>query len=111
MQHATEETARQFPRIALPNGMRVSWRGADPKVPARVKTLSMGGLFISVGELPPLGTKLKLTFEVPGGTVHADAIVREIVPCEGIGVEFTQMKSRDKLLLEKLLTRLLRQDC
>ena len=62
-------------------------------------------------ELPPLGTKLKLTFDVPGGTVHAEAIVREIVASEGIGVEFTKMQSRDELLLENLLNRLLREDC
>ena len=91
--------------------MRVVWQGADFDVSARVKTLSIAGLFISaVSEPPPVGTKLRLTFEVPGGTVHAEAIVREIVPSEGIGVEFTQMGLQDKVLLQKLLNRLLRQD-
>jgi hypothetical protein len=30
-------------------------------------------------------------FEVPGGSVQADGIVRSVVPAEGMGVEFTRM--------------------
>jgi hypothetical protein len=113
LQSATEESTRQtrrFPRISLPNGMRVSWHGADLELHVRVKTLGMGGLFISVSEPPTVGTKLSLAFEVPGGSVRAEAIVRDIVASEGIGVEFTQMEARDKLLLQRLLNRLLRCD-
>jgi hypothetical protein len=40
--------------------------------------------------------------------VHAEAIVRNIVPCDGMGVEFTKLGLKDRLLLEKLLKRLLR---
>jgi hypothetical protein len=111
--HATEQTARQtrrFPRISLPNGMRVVWHGADLELSARVKTLSMGGLFISASDPPSLGTKLRLAFDVPGGNVRAEAIVRQIVPHEGFGVEFTRMDLRDKLLLQRLMNRLLRTD-
>jgi hypothetical protein len=68
----------------------------------------MGGLFISVHNPPPVGTKLRLSFEVPGGNVHAEAIVRNIVSGEGMGVEFTRLGLKDRLLLEKLLKRLLR---
>jgi hypothetical protein len=90
--------------------MRVSWHGADLELHACVKTLGMGGLFISVSEPRAVGTKLRLAFEVPGGSVRAEAIVRDIVASEGIGVEFTQMEGRDKLLLQRLLNRLLRCD-
>jgi len=68
----------------------------------------MGGLFISVLDPPPVGTKLRLSFEVPGGNVHAEAIVRNIVRGEGMGVEFTKLGLKDQVLLEKLLKRLLR---
>ena len=84
MQCATEESTRQtrrFPRITLPNGMRVSWHGADLELHVRVKTLGMGGLFISVSEPPAVGTKLRLAFEVPGGSVRAEAIVRDTPFC------------------------------
>jgi hypothetical protein len=99
---------RRYPRISLPKGMRVAWHGGDLQFSSRVRTLSMGGLFISVPNPPPVGTKLRLTFEVPGGNVQAEAIVRNIVPGEGMGVEFTRLGLKDRVLLEKLLKRLLR---
>ncbi len=68
----------------------------------------MGGVFISAPDPPPVGTKLRLAFEVPGGNVHAEAIVRNIVPGEGMGVEFSRLELKDRILLEKLLKRLLR---
>ena len=54
------------------------------------------------------GTSLKLVFEVPGGLVFADAVVRNMVPGEGMGVEFTKITTQDRALLERLLERLLR---
>ena len=51
---------------------------------------------------------LTLVFEVPGGMVLAEAVVRNIVPGEGMGVESTKMNPQNRALLEGLLTRLLR---
>ena len=107
----TEEsgrTTRRYPRVSLAKGMPVSWHGADLQFFSHVKTLSMGGLFITAPNPPPVGTKLRLAFEVPGGNVRADAIVRNISPAEGFGVEFTRMAIGDKILLKKLMQRLLR---
>jgi hypothetical protein len=99
---------RQYPRISLPNGMFVAWHGGDLQLFSRVHTIGMGGLFVSTPNPPPLGTKLMLAFEVPGGNVRAEAIVRNVVPGQGMGVEFTRMDLKDKILLQKLLKRLLR---
>ena len=85
----------------------MSWYGGDLQLFSRVKTLGMGGLFISAIDPPPVGTKIRLAFEVPGGSVKADAIVRDIIPGEGLGVEFTRMDLGGKLLLQKLMNRLL----
>ena len=113
MPHIAKEPrqTRRCPRISLPKGMNVSWHGADCDLQlfSRVQTLGMGGLFISTPNPPPVGTKLRLAFEVPSGKVRAEAIVRNSVP-DGIGVEFTRMDLGDKLLLQKLLKRLLRCD-
>jgi len=106
-----EEVVRQNRRyslISLPKGMRVVWHGGDLQLFSRVRTLGMGGLFISVPDPPPVGTKLRLSFEVPGGNVHAEAIVRNIVRGDAMGVEFTKLGLKDRVLLEKLLKRLLR---
>ena len=99
---------RQCPLISLPKGMRVAWHGGDLQLFSRVRTLGMGGLFISVSDPPPVGTKLRLSFEVPGGNVQAEAIVRNIVAGEGMGVEFKKLRLKDRILLENLLKRLLR---
>ncbi|HTF23430.1 MAG TPA: PilZ domain-containing protein [Candidatus Limnocylindria bacterium] len=99
---------RKYRRISLPKGMRVAWHGGDLQLFSRVRTLGMGGLFISVPDPPPVGTKLRLSFEVPGGNVQAEAVVRNIVPGEGMGAEFTRLGLKDRILLENLLKRLLR---
>jgi hypothetical protein len=104
---------RRYPRISLPNGMLVSWHGGqdgDLQLFSRVQTLSMGGLFITAPNPPTVGTKLRLAFEVPGGSVRAEAVVRNTVPGQGVGVEFTRMDLKDKLLLQRLMNRLLRAD-
>lgn len=88
--------------------MPVSWHGGDLQLFSRVKTLGMGGLFISAIDPPPVGTKIRLAFEVPGGNVQADGVVRDIIPGEGLGVEFTRMDLGGKLLLQRLMNRLLR---
>jgi hypothetical protein len=103
---------RRYPRISLPKGMNVSWHGGhcDLQLFSRVQTLGMGGLSISTPNPPPVGTKLRLVFEVPGGSVRAEAIVRDIVSGDGIGAEFTRMDLGGRLLLRKLVNRLLRCD-
>ena len=88
--------------------MFVAWYGGGEQQVSRVKTLGMGGLFLSGSNAPPVGTSLRLAFEVPGGSVQAEGIVRNTVPGEGMGVEFTRMGPRDQILLERLLRRLLR---
>lgn len=99
--------ARRHARINLPNGMVVTWYGGGDQQESRVKTLSLGGLFLA-GRAKPVGTQLKLIFQVPDGMVFADAIVRNNVPGEGMGVEFTKINPQDRALLERLLERLLR---
>ena len=99
---------RQHPRITLPKGMWVAWYGGAEHQISRVGTLGMGGIFICVAAPPPVGTSLKLAFEVPGGEVQAEGIVRNIVPGEGMGVQFTRLGVKDRLLLQRLLKRLLR---
>jgi len=86
--------------------MDVTWYGAGDQQVSRVKAIGMGGLFLC-GRVKPVGTSLKLVFQVPGGMVFADAVVRSIVP-EGMGVEFTRISPSDQILLAQLLGRLLR---
>jgi hypothetical protein len=98
---------RRHERILLPNGMSVAWYGGGDQQVSRVKTLGMGGVFLSGSRVRPVGTSLTLVFQVPGGIVQAEAVVRSVSPGVGMGVEFTKMNPRDRDLLERLLRRLL----
>jgi hypothetical protein len=108
MPKETPSGTRRHQRIALPQGMSVQWYGGGQQQVSRVKTLGMGGLFLCGSNTPRVGTDLTLVFEVPGGMILAEAVVRNIVPGEGMGVEFTKMNLQSRVLLEGLLTRLLR---
>jgi hypothetical protein len=98
---------RRHQRISLPNGMSVAWYGGGDQQVSRVKTLGEGGVFLSGSRVKPVGTSLRLVFQVPGGIVQAEAIVRSISPGEGMGVEFTEIDPQGRVLLERLLSRLL----
>jgi PilZ domain len=107
---ATETASgkRRHQRISLPKGMSVAWYGAGQQRDSRVKTLGMGGVFLAGPYVAPVGTILRLVFEVPGGIVQAEGVVRNLVPGEGMGVEFTKLNTHNRILLERLLKRLLR---
>ena len=98
---------RRYPRASLPNGMSVAWLGSDLQFFSRGRTIGMGGLLIATPNPAPVGTKLQLTFEVPGGNVLPEAIVRNVAPGQGTGVEFTRMEPNERALLENLMDRLL----
>jgi hypothetical protein len=107
MAKETYSEMRRYQRISLPKGMTVAWYGGGQQQACRVKTLGMGGLFLSGSTTPPIGKDLKLLFQVPGGMVQADAVVRNIAPGEGMGVEFIKINPQDRVLLERLVSRLL----
>jgi hypothetical protein len=108
MTKETPRATRRHERISLPQGMSVAWYGGGQQQVSRVKTLSIGGVFLCGAITLRVGSDLTVVFEVPGGMVLAEAVVRNTVPGEGMGVEFTKMNPESQALLERLLTRLLR---
>jgi hypothetical protein len=103
----THRGVRRYERISLPKGMTVAWYGGGQQQVSRVKTLGMGGVFLCGSNTMRVGTNLTLVFEVPGGMVLAEAVVQNIEPGEGMGVEFVNMNPQSRVLLEGLLRRLL----
>src|SRR5258708_21045153 len=106
MHDMTEKASRQerrYRRISLPKGMFVAWHGGDLQLFSRVRTIAMGGLLIAAPNPPPVGTTLRLAFEGPAGNVRAEAILRRIVPGEGMGVEVTKIDLNDLALLQRSL--------
>jgi hypothetical protein len=107
MSAASGEKKRRYPRITLPKGMWVAWHDGGRRWASRVQTLGMGGLFINIPDPPVVGTVVKLLFEVPSGEVRAQAVVRNVKPGQGMGVEFRQMAMEDRARLHQLLKRLI----
>jgi|SRR5579859_34836 len=99
---------RRHQRISLPNGMTVAWYGGGFQQVSRVQTLNGGGLSVSGNITRPVGSSLMLVFEVPGGVVQAEAVVRDVVPGKEMGLEFISMGAQARALLDDLLKRLLR---
>lgn len=58
----------------------MAWYGGRDSQVSRVISLGSGGLFLSADTVRPIGTELTLLFEVPGGFVQAEAVVRNVSP-------------------------------
>jgi len=97
---------RRAPRVELPKGVWVAWQGSDQRFVSRVFDLSKGGVFIPTANLPPMGTVVRLTFELPDGEVYVLAVVRHTVAGRGMGVEFAAAEDGDLVRILQLLTEL-----
>lgn len=98
---------RRFPRVELPQGMTIAWQGASQHDVSRVSSLSLGGLFIEAAEPAPAGDTLQLQFDIPGGAVCGQAVVRRSIKGRGMGVEFTELPPSSRAGLHELVQRLL----
>ncbi len=107
MSEPAKKAARRYPRIELPKGMLVAWRGGGQQQVSRVRTLALGGLYITTPNPPAAGTILSLVFETPGGDVRARATVRYADAGKGMGIAFMGMGSEGHARLARLLKRLL----
>ncbi len=87
-----------------PKGLRVAWQATTQRSVSRVETLGLGGLFICTAEPPAVGTIIQLLIDMPGGEVRARAIVRNVKPAEGMGVEIMSMRQEDRARLGRFLS-------
>ena len=97
---------RRFARVALPKGMLVAWQHSGSRSVSRVATLGLGGLFITTADPVPIGSVVKIVFDVPGGEVRARAIVKNIKAGKGMAVAFIEMTYECRARLGQLLKKL-----
>ena len=86
--------------------MLIAWQYSAGRSVSRVSTLGLGGLFIATSDPAPVGSLLKVVFDVPGGEVRARVIVKNIKPGHGMAVAFVQMEQEDRARLDQLLKKL-----
>jgi hypothetical protein len=78
--------------------------GDGPRVEARCRDVSLGGMFIETAAPLPYGSALRVFLRLPGlrGDAPIEAIVRWAKPA-GMGVQFGRMGARETHALTRLL--------
>jgi PilZ domain len=102
------KSKRRYQRVPTPKGLWVAWQHNNGQDVSRVRDLNVGGLFVATAFPPPEGSVVQILLSVPEGEIRSQAIVRNVMPGEGMGVEFKSMRSTDADRLERLVARLLR---
>ncbi len=101
---------RRYQRIATPKGVWVAWQDGKQQNISRVRDLNLGGLFVATATPLALGSVVALLMSVPEGEIRSRAVVRNVVPGEGMGVQFTEISAENAARVEKLVARLLRAE-
>jgi type IV pilus assembly protein PilZ len=92
---------RKHPRKAVETSVAFQAEGG-PRVDARCRDLSLGGMFIEASPPLPYGAKLHVYFHVPGLDAGVECVVRWAKP-DGMGVQFGRMGARETHALTRLL--------
>jgi hypothetical protein len=87
--------------------MTVSWQATHQHDISRISSLSLGGLFIEAANPAPAGETLQVQFDIPGGAVLGQAVVRRSIEGKGMGVEFTELPAGSRAGLNELMQKLL----
>jgi hypothetical protein len=102
---------RRYPRIATPQGVWVAWHDTrNQRNVSRVRDLNVGGMFIVTPTPMLIGASIAVLMSVPEGEIRSTALVRNVVPNEGMGVQLIETSPADAARLNKLVTRLLRSN-
>jgi hypothetical protein len=108
MSKQPSKSNRRYERIPTPKGLWVAWQhNTNQQNVSRVRDLNVGGLFVATPIPVPTGAVIQVLLSVPEGEIRSQAVVRNVTPGEGIGVEFKDMSAQDAERLEKLVARLL----
>ena len=85
----------------------MAWQAKSEREVSVVKTVGLGGLFVSTPKPAPVGETVRLVLCVPNGDVRAVAVVRDSQPGKGMGLEFIAMGQNDRARLYQVLKRLI----
>src|SRR3984885_9017172 len=101
------QTDRRNQRVATPKGVWGAWQNEKHQNVSRVRDLNVGGVFIPTPTPLPVSTVLPVLLSVPEGEIRGRTTVRNIVPAEGMGVQFTEITAENQERLDRLAGRLL----
>ena len=88
---------RRYPRIATPHGVWVAWHDSrNQRNVSRVRDLNVGGMFIVTPTPMLIGASIAVLMSVPEGEIRSTALVRNMVPNEGMGVQLIETSRRTR---------------
>ena len=106
LQQTASPSRRCNSRIETPWDVWDYWRCNERDDTARVRDVSLSGLFIETAKPKAVGLRAKVHFLVQEGQIRADAVVRHVEPGRGLGLKFTAVNDRDRQHFIALLNRL-----
>jgi len=103
VEKAVQAERRRWPRLDVRRSkMVVAWQSGTQRQVSYVASVGISGLFVLTKAPPPPGTQVKLLIETPAGDVRARAIVRRVIPGEGMGLSYLSMDYTDRARLYQL---------
>src|SRR6266480_592761 len=105
LKHRIAPGRRHYKRVDTPQAVWVYWSYEKLEDTARVRDLSLGGLFVATQEALPVGATLRLDFLVQEGAIRAAGVVRHAELGGGIGLKFTSVRGEDLRHLVELVNR------
>ena len=106
LQHPVLHSRRFTSRFETPDGAWVYWSSEGREDTARVKNVSLGGVFIETSASRKVGSAVDLDFLVQEGRIRAQAVVRRTEPNRGWALKFTSVQDEDNPRLTALVNRL-----
>ncbi len=106
MQKQSPHSKRFGSRLPTHGNVYVCWGSVGDDDSSRVRDLSSGGLFVQTQKFKSVGAKTNLHFLVEEGQIRAEAVMRQVEPSSGLGLEFTAVREEDRPRLADLLQRL-----
>ncbi len=97
---------RRYLRVRVQPSMQAVLSGTR-NGSGRVRVLSLGGAFVETAQRLSVGDTMQLEIRTGLRKIQSTAVVRNVTPT-GTGVEFVHMKPRDRELLRRLVTQLLK---
>jgi len=84
----------------------VFWRSDGEFAPSQVTDLSRAGAFVKTTKPAILGATVHLRLDAPGREICVQAVVRRVVPGQGMAVEFEIISDEDRVRLDDMVRRI-----
>ena len=106
MKQTVLPSRRSNSRCETPEGIWVYWRCNGRDDIARIRDVSLGGLFIETSKVWPVDSRAEIDFLVQEGQIRAKAVVKHTEHGRGLGLKFIALRDQDRPHLIALMQRL-----